>query len=90
MCALRATIILLDNFTYKTVYIFFHLRFLVTTEGKVENLSFADTITWLLQGTRMQLGKAKIGGWCMKMISKGNLKHLMWKKYQQTGHLLLQ
>ena len=70
------TIILLDNFTSKTVYIFFHLRLLVITEGRVENLNLVDAITWLLQGTRMHLGKVKIGGSRMKMISKGNLKHL--------------
>ena len=70
MYRLRMTIILLHNFTSKTVYIFFHLRFLVTTEGKVENLYLMDAITWLLQGTRMHLGRAKNGGSCMKMILK--------------------
>ena len=57
----------------------------MTTEGKLENLNLANAITWLLQGTRMHLGRAKIGGLCMKMILKGNLKLLAWKKYQQTG-----
>ena len=81
---LRMTIILLNNFTSKTVYIFFHLRFLVTTEGKVENLNLVDAITRFLRN-KNAFREAKIGGSYMKMISKENLKLLMWKKYQQTG-----
>ena len=66
----------------------FPLRLFETTEEKVGNLSLAHAITQLVQGTRMHLGKVKIGGLCMKMISSANLKHLALTKYQQTGHFI--